>query len=124
VLIRYQEETLNQQIAALWRNNPELPYRDVQVDMQPGRVAVTGRLTVIGFAVNAKLEGEVVAQDCVPVLEVESLSVAGLMTPKFVKDQVQDMVFEAMAWYPEDYSLCLEEIVLEDNQATVYGFRR
>ena len=124
VLIRYQEETLNRQIAALWRNNPELPYRDVQVDMQPGRVAVTGRLTVLGFSVNARLDGEVVAQDCVPVLEVKSLSVAGLMTPKFVKDQVQDMVLEAMAWYPEDYPLCLEEIVLEDSQATVYGFRR
>jgi hypothetical protein len=46
------------------------------------------------------------------------------MTPKIVKDQVQDMVLEAMAWYPEDYPLCLEEIVLEDSQATVYGFRR
>jgi len=124
VLIRYQEETLNRQIAALWRNNPELPYRDVQVDMQPGRVAATGRLTVLGFAVSARLEGRVVAQDCVPVLEIESLSVAGLVTPKFVKDQVQDLVLEAMTWYPEDYPLCLEEIVLEDSQATVYGFRR
>lgn len=124
VQIRYQEETLNRQIAALWRKNPELPYRDVQVDMQPGRIAVTGRLTVLGFAVNAKLLGNVVAQDCVPALEVESLSVAGLMTPKFVKDQVQEMIFEAMAWYPKDHPLCLQEIVLEDSQATVYGYRR
>jgi len=37
---------------------------------------------------------------------------------------VQDMVFEAMAWYPQDYPLCLEEIVLEDIGATVYGYRR
>lgn len=124
VQIRYQEETLNRQIAALWRNNPELPYRDVQVDLQPGQVAVSGRLTVLGFEVQAELLGQVVAKDCVPQLEVESLSVAGLVTPKFVKDKVQEMIFEAMAWYPEDYPLCLQEIVLEDTKATVYGYRR
>jgi hypothetical protein len=124
VQIRYQEDTLNRQIAALWRNNPELPYRDVEVDMQPGQVAVSGRLTVLGFAVEAELLGQVVAVDCVPQLEVENLSVAGLVTPKFVKDQVQEMIYEAMAWYPEDYPLCLQEIVLEDTKATVYGYRR
>lgn len=124
VQIRYQEEALNREIAALWRNNPELPYRDVQVDMQPGRVAVSGRVTVLGFGVNAEVRGQVVAADCVPQLEVESLSVAGIMTPRFVKDQVQEMVLEAMAWYPEDYPLCLEEIVLEETKATVYGYRR
>lgn len=124
VQIRYQEEALNRQIAALWRNNPELPYRDVLVDMQPGQVAVTGKVTVLGFAVSGQLLGQVVAEDCVPALQIESLSVAGIMTPRFVKDQVQDLVFEAMAWYPEDYPLCLEEIVLEDTRATVYGYRR
>lgn len=124
VQIRYQEETFNREIAALWRNNPELPYRDVQVDMQPGRVAVSGRVTVLGFGVNAELLGQVVAEDCVPQLEVESLSVAGIMTPRFIKEQVQEMVYEAIAWYPEDYPLCLEAIVLEDTKATVYGYRR
>lgn len=124
VQIRYQEETLNREIAALWKNNPELPYRDVTVDMQRGRVAVTGRVTVLGFAVEATLLGKVTAKDCVPVLEVESLAVAGIMTPRFVKDQVQEMAFEAMTWYPEDYALCLEEIVLEETGATVYGYRR
>lgn len=124
VQIRYSEETLNREIAALWRNNPELPYRDVQVDMQPGQVAVTGKVTVLGFAVRAKALGQVVAENCVPRLKMESLSVAGIMTPKFVKDQVQEMIFEAMAWYPEDYPLCLEEIVLEDTKATIYGYRR
>jgi hypothetical protein len=124
VQIRYQEDALNREIAALWRNNPELPYRDVYIDMQPDRVAVTGRVAVLGFALNANLTGRVLVQDCVPTLEMESLSVAGIMTPKFVKDQVQDMVFEAMSWYPEDYPLCLQEIVLEDSRATVYGYRR
>jgi hypothetical protein len=124
VQIRYQEDALNREIAALWTNNPELPYRDVIVELQPGRVTLTGRVTVLGFEVNAEVLGKVLALDCVPQLEIEDLSVAGLMTPRFVKDQVQEMVFEAMAWYPADYPLCLEEIVLEDGRATVYGYRR
>lgn len=124
VQIRYQEDRLNSEIAALWVNNPELPYRDVQVDLQRGRVVVTGRATVLGFGVKAEVTGNVVAEDCMPQLEVESLSVAGIMTPRFVKDQVLDLILEAMTWYPEDYPLCLQQIVLEDTRATVYGYRR
>lgn len=124
VQIRYQEDTLNREIATLWVNNPQLPYRDVLVDLQRDRVVVTGRATVLGFGVKAEVTGNVVAQDCVPQLEVESLSVAGIMTPRFVKDQVLDLILEAMTWYPEDYPLCLQQIVLEDTRATVYGYRR
>ena len=124
VQIRYQESTLNAEIAALWQNNPDLPYRDVRVDLMRDEVAVTGKVSVLGFGVNAEVTGKVEVENCVPVLEIERLRVAGVMTPKFVKDQVESMVLEAMAWYPADYPLCLEQIVLEDTRATAYGYRR
>jgi hypothetical protein len=124
VQIRYQEATLNAEIAALWQNNPNLPYRDVRVDLMRDQVVVTGKVSVLGFGVNAEITGNVAVENCVPVLEIEQLRVAGVMTPKFVKDQVENMVLEAMAWYPADYPLCLEQIVLEETRATVYGYRR
>ena len=124
VQIRYQEATLNAEIAALWQNNPDLPYRDVRVDLMRDQVVITGKVSVLGFGVNAEVTGDVAVENCVPVLEIEQLRVAGVMTPKFVKDQVEDMVLEAMTWYPADYPLCLEQIVLEDTRATVYGYRR
>lgn len=124
VQIRYQEKALNREIATIWRNNPSLPYRDVEVDLQHDRVAVSGRVSILGFEVDALLEGTIVARDCVPRLEVEAVSLAGVTTPRFVRTRVAAMAKEAMAWYPADYPLCLEQIVLEETRATFYGYRR
>jgi hypothetical protein len=124
VQIRYQEDALNAEIATLWRNNPELPFRDVRVDLQRDQVIVTGKVTVLGFGVTARATGQVVIQECVPQLEIESISIAGVMTPRFVKEQVEDMILEAMTWYPADYPLCLEQIVLEETRLSIYGYRR
>jgi hypothetical protein len=46
------------------------------------------------------------------------------MTPALFKDKIGEMIHQAMAWYPADYPLCLEQIVLEETRATVYGYRR
>ena len=124
VQIRYQESTLNAEIATLWKNNPDLPYRDVWVDLMRDRVVITGKLTVLGFGVSGEVIGQIVAKDCVPVLEIENVGLAGVMTPSFVREQVENMVLEAMTWYPADYPLCVEQIVLEETRATVYGHRR
>jgi len=124
VQIRYTEETLNREIATLYQNNPELPFRNVRVDMVHDGVAVTGKVTVLGFQVDANATGTVSVIDCLPQLEVERISVAGVMTPRFVRDQVEELLLEAMSWYPVDYPLCLEQIVIEETKATVYGHRR
>ena len=124
VHIRYQESTLNAEIASLWENNPALPSRDVWVDLMRDQVVITGRITVLGFRVTGKVTGQVVARDCVPVLQIRRMEIAGVLTPSFVRDQVEEMVQEAMTWYPADYPLCMEHIVLEETRATVYGYRR
>jgi hypothetical protein len=128
VQIRYAEGALNGEIASsmdrLAAADPDFPYRDVHVDIKRDRVIITGEITVLTFDVLAQVEGTVVARDCVPQLEIESLSLGGIMTPRFVKGRVEKMVLEAMAWYPADYPLCIEEIVLEENRATLYGYRR
>ncbi|HSR33789.1 MAG TPA: hypothetical protein VLY63_24750 [Anaerolineae bacterium] len=124
VQIRYQENTLNHQIAALWENNPELTFRDAHIDLQRDHIVVTGKTTVLGFEVRGEVTGNVVAKECVPELEIESVSIAGVMTPVFVKDEIVDLILQAVAWYPADYPICLEQIVLEDTRLTVYGYRR
>lgn len=124
VQIRYQEEALNREIAALWQNNPDLPFRDVWVDLQRDGVVVTGKTTVLGFGVNARVEGTVEVRNCLPQLQIESVSVAGVMTPRFVKQEIENRILEAMTWYPATYPLCLEQIVLEETRASIYGYRR
>jgi hypothetical protein len=128
VQIRYAEGALNREIDSsmdsLAAADPGFPYRDIHIDIKRDRVIVTGEVTVLTFDVLAQVEGTVVARACVPQLEIESLSLGGIMTPRFVRGRVEEMVLEAMAWYPADYPLCIEEIVLEENRATLYGHRR
>jgi hypothetical protein len=124
VQIRYQEATLNREVAAMLQRNPDLPYRDVMVDLKQDRVVVTGSVTVLGFEVTTEAVGTVAVEDCRPQMEVQSISIAGVLTPGFVKDEIKGMLLEALAWYPADYALCLEQIVLEETGATVYGHRR
>jgi hypothetical protein len=124
VEIRYQEEALNREIAALWTQNPDFPFQEVAVDLQDGQVIVTGKITLLGIGVNARATCSLVAQDCLPQLQVETVSVAGVMAPAFIKERIEDMLLEAMSWYPKDYPLCLDQIVLEEAQLTVHGHCR
>jgi hypothetical protein len=124
VQIRYQEDALNREFAALWENKPELPYRNVQIDLKRGQAIVTGKVTLAGLEVDARITGNAVAQDCLPHFEITSVSIEGLMTLPLFRDQIGEMIREAMRWYPADYPLCLEQIVLEETRATVYGYRR
>ena len=124
VQIRYQEATLNREVAQLFEYNPDLPFRDVKIDLKRDVVVLTGKVTVLSFQVDATVTGQVTVEECLPHLEIESVAVAGIMTPRFVRDEVEKMVLDAMTWYPADYPLCLEQIVLEETRATVYGHRR
>jgi hypothetical protein len=124
VQIRYDETTLNREIAAMLRRNPDLPYRDIEVDLRADRVVVTGTVNVLGFQVKTEATGTLAVRACTPHMDVQSISLAGVLTPGFVKERIKEMLLGAVAWYPVDYPLCLEEIVLEETRATLYGHRR
>jgi hypothetical protein len=124
VQIRYSEATLNREVATLLSRYPDLPYQNVHVDLRRDHVVLTGSMMVMGFQVNAEVEGTVVARDCLPQAEIERISVAGIVTPGFVRDNIKNVIAESLSWYPADYPLCLEQIVLEEDWVTIYGSRR
>jgi hypothetical protein len=124
VQIRYREAALNREIAAVLAGYPELPYRNVQADLQRDQLTLTGVVTVMGLEMPTEVQGSVVARNCLPEVVIESVSIGGVLTPRIVKDQVRSIVQESLGWYPPDYPLCLEQIVLEEDRATIYGSRR
>jgi hypothetical protein len=124
VQIRYQEATLNQEIQALLDNKPHLPYEQVRVDLKRNEAILAGSVPVFGFRVRAEVRGSVVARECQPRLAIQSVRLSGLFTPSFVEDTIKTEIEKAMAWYPVDYPLCIEQIVLEEDRATLYGYRR
>jgi hypothetical protein len=124
VQIRYQEAVLNQEIHTLCENNPDLPLRNVQVDLRRDQVVLTGQTTFFGFQINARVCGTITVHDCRPEIEIQTIDMAGILTPPVVRNQIEQQTLEAMTWYPADYPLCLEQIVLEETRATIYGYRR
>jgi hypothetical protein len=124
VQIRYSEGALNQQIAELLRYYPEQPYDNVVVDLRRDKISISGDVTVLGFQVDTEVEGTVTVANCQPQVGIESIKIAGLLTPGFVKDGVKDLIVESLSQYPATYPLCLEQIVVEEDRVTVYGSRR
>lgn len=124
VLIRYSEAMLNNEIAAMVDKDPDLPYRNVLVDLKRDQFLVTGDVMLLGFEFSTEIVGAVLVEHCRPHMEIQEISIAGVLTPGFVKDQAREMLVEALDWYPEEHPLCLEQIVLEEERATVYGHRR
>jgi hypothetical protein len=124
VQIRYQEAMLSQEIRILCENNPDLPLRNVQVDLRRDQLILTGQTTFFGFQINARVSGTIAVRDCRPEIEIHTVTMAGILTPPIVQDQIEQQILEAMTWYPADYPLCLEQIVLEETRATIYGYRR
>ncbi|MFN2165922.1 MAG: hypothetical protein ACK2U9_06640, partial [Anaerolineae bacterium] len=70
VQIRYQEAALNKEITAALASNPELPYKNVQAELESDAVTLTGDVTVLDVKVSTVIEGRVLAQDCLPVVEI------------------------------------------------------
>lgn len=124
VQIRYQEAALNRELGSLLAAYPDLPYHNLSVDLQRDQVYLVGNISVIGFDVKTEVQGSVYASGCVPRVKVDSITIAGAITPGLLKEAVAELISESMSWYPSDYPLCLEQIILEDDRLTVYGSRR
>jgi hypothetical protein len=124
VQIKVRETVLNDEVAAYVENHPDLPFQSVEVDLRRDRVLVSGTALVLKFPVQVTAVGSVIAEDCRPRIEVADISISGVLTPRFVKDEIEDLIHKSVDWYPADYALCIEQIVLEEDRATVYGVRR
>jgi hypothetical protein len=124
VLVRYSETTLNEELAALLANSSDIPYRNVYVDLKPDQVILTGDVEVMGFDVSTTALGTIVAEECRPYIQVTSVSIGGVLTPGFMEDQIEELMLQALDWYPADYPLCIDQIVIEEERATVYGHKR
>jgi len=124
VQIRYLETTLNDEIGALLAARTDLLYQNVHVDLGAQQVVVAGDVRVFGLAIQAEVRGNIVARDCGPQFELSSVKIGRLFTPVFIRDKVKELLDEALDWYPVDYPLCIDGIVVQPDRVTLYGHRR
>jgi hypothetical protein len=124
VQIRYSEATLNRELAAWLAARPDEPYRSIYVNLGQGQVVVTGDVLVLSLPIRAEATGTVVASGCLPELKLSSVKIGGLFTPPYLRDEVESLLSQALEWYPADYPLCIDQLAIQDGQATVFGHRR
>jgi len=124
VQIRYLETTLNDEISALLASRTDLPYENTHVDLGTEQVIVGGDVRVFGLAIHAEVRGNIVAQDCAPQFETSSVKIGRFFTPVVIRDKVKELLDAALDWYPVDYPLCIEGIVVQQDRVTLYGRRR
>jgi hypothetical protein len=124
IQIVFSQDALNQEIGALLAARDELPFDDVQVDLGRDHVTATGSSTVLGLSVGTEVQGTAFAVDCLPRLQIDQVSVAGVLAPAFFSRLIREQLVTAMDWYPTQSPLCLEQILLEDGRVTIYAHRR
>ena len=102
----------------------ELPFDDVRLELGRDQVTASGLSTVLGLQVATEVVGNVVAVNCLPQLQVDEVSVAGVLAPGFFANLIRESLVDAMNWYPTNSPLCLEQIILEEGRVSVYAHRR
>jgi hypothetical protein len=108
---RFQCTFGEQYLTDLLQTLPDLPCSDVRVYLNDGMVELTCKMFL-----TVRIEGVVDAQDCRPVVRVTG-GTAG------IAETVQEMIDEQMAAYTVE-TICFEQVIVDDGQATVVGHGR
>lgn len=124
VQIDYSEEALNREIARFLQRYPFLPYRRVGVELHRDSVVVRGDVTLHGITASVEVEGRVEAANCRPWAEIDTLSIAGMPTPGLFREGITLLLQDALSWYPPDHPLCVEWIIVEEDQVSFFAVRR
>lgn len=124
LVLLVHDDHLEREIAAYLATQPETGYRNVTVRFMPGLVELGGEVQAMGLWIPATVCGTVTMQDCVPEATITELAVGGFLTPRWVRDYVADLVYDALDRYPHDLAVCLTAVTVGEGEATVEGVKR
>jgi hypothetical protein len=124
VQIEYTEEALNREVVGFLERYPFLPYKRVSVELEQDRVTVKGDVTLQGITASVEVAGRVGTRDCQPWADMDDLKIAGMPTPGLFREGIEQLLQDAVHWFPPDHPLCLEWIIVDEDQVTIYASRR
>jgi hypothetical protein len=124
MVLLVHDDHLEREIAAYLATQPEAGYRNVTVRFRPGLVELGGDVEAVGLWIPATVRGVVTVQSCVPEATITELEVGGFLTPRWVRDYVANLVYDALDRYPDDLAVCLTAVTVGEGEATVEGVKR
>jgi hypothetical protein len=122
--VTYTQQGLNRELDALLAANPGLPFRDVEAVVAWDELRLSGTMRLLGVDVPLVAVGQVLAVDCRPRVQVNSLTAGVLPAPGLVRDQVLGRLQQWIRWFPADHPLCIQDIQFDDGVLTVVGIIR
>jgi len=124
LVLRISQEHLTREIAAYLSTQTDPVYRQVTVRFTPGLVTLEGEVKVAGLWIPATVEAQATVSDCRPEATITGLAVGGLFTPRWARDFVADLVYDALDRYPQDLLICLESIAIGEGETVIEATRR
>jgi len=124
LVLLIHDDHLEREIAAYLAAQQETGYRNVSVRFKPGLVELGGEVQVLSLWVPATVWGQVAVRDCKPEATITELEVGGFLTPKWAKDYIANLVYDALDRYPDDPPVCLESVEIREGEALVKGSKR
>ena len=128
VVLHLTDDHLTRELAAYLSTQPQAIYRNAEVRFSPGQVELGGEIRVLGFWVPATVWGHLQAQDCRVQASITDLSVGGLFTPAFLREEaaklIQGELDKALDVLFTALPLCLESVEVGDGAAVVEGIKR
>jgi hypothetical protein len=107
-------------IAWYLARHPRIPFHEPQVSIGPEGISAKGVAEIAGLRVGLTGRADIELQDGVPLVTLRDLDVAGVAVPGFVRDRIQAEI-DAQFRLARDLPLLIDELVLEEGQATVRG---
>jgi hypothetical protein len=107
-------------IAWYLSRHPTIPFGEPQVIIGPDGVSAKGVAQIAGLRVGLTGRAELELRDGVPIVTLGDLDVAGVAVPGFVRDRIQAEI-DSQFDLAQDLPLIIEEVMLEEGKATVWG---
>jgi hypothetical protein len=107
-------------IAWYLSNHPDIPFGEPQVSIRPDGILAKGTAEIAGLRVGLTGRAGIELREGVPYVTLEDLDVAGVAVPGFVQERIQAEI-DAQFSLAQDLPLAIDELHLEEGQATMQG---
>lgn len=120
--VSFTEQQISDEINTYLQDNPDVAFRDISVQLQPGVAIINGKAQVLTFDVGFKATTTIILVNGRPRLKVQQIEVAGAVVPGVVKDLIAQMI-EQQADLPllADLPVTIQQVEIQQGQVVVSG---
>lgn len=123
--ILLHEKYVEEQALAYLDSGPELPIAvsDIEVDFEPGEVAVSALVPVGFLRVEALARGRWAARDCVFEVQIVKVTVAGAAAPATLREQISNLLAEGLKSL-EKSPVCFTRVEIREGEVQIDGYKK